>query len=606
MSVIELLAPAKNLQTGTAAINYGADAVYIGAQKFGARSAAGNSIEDIEKLIRYAHTYRAKVYAAINTIVYENEMQEVERLIWQLYESGIDAIIIQDMGILEMSLPPLQIHASTQTHNYEIERIKFLDRVGFSRIVLAREMSISQIQNIRKEINAEIEFFIHGALCVCLSGQCYLSQAQTGRSANRGECSQLCRLPYSISDSKGNRIVSNKHVLSLKDLNLSNHIENLIDAGVMSLKIEGRLKEIGYVKNITAHYRKIVDRILEKDNKHSKASSGKTHLMFEPDPEISFNRGFTDYFIEKRKTGITSIHTPKSMGKYMGKVSKTDRTSFEIKGNGHFNNGDGICFLNKKNDLIGTNINKVNGEKIEPASMEQIVIGLDIYRNYDHEFNKKLDSDKSKRCIGVKFLMEETLNGFKLTATDEDGHQSQTERLAEKAPAEKAEKAESNIKTQLSKSGDSIFEVVDIAIRFNSPLFIQTSMLNDMRRETLACLQNIRLSKYERTTGHITPNSWPYARQEASYKENIANSKAIVFYQRHGVKEAEKAFELNKSIDKQVLMETKYCLKFEMGICPKTPHSPTPLDKEKFKLEGLGSSFDLEFDCKNCVMKVIG
>ena len=604
MTPIELLSPAKNLETGLAAINYGADAVYIGAPKFGARSAAGNSIHDIEKLIRYAHTYRSRVYAAVNTILYENELQEAEKTIHQLYQAGIDAIIIQDMGILEMDLPPVQLHASTQTHNFELERIKFLDKIGFSRIVLARELPWVEIQKIRSEIKAEIEFFIHGALCVSLSGQCYLSQAQTGRSANRGECSQLCRLPYSILDGSGRKVVNNKHLLSLKDLNLSKHIEQLIQAGVCSLKIEGRLKEIGYVKNITAHYRTIIDQILEKDSRFQKASSGKTHFLFKPDPEISFNRGFTDYFIEGRKEGISSIHTPKSMGKHMGEVIKTGKRTFETDSTEDFHNGDGICFLNSRNELIGTNINKVEGRTIEPASMEQIVIGQQIFRNYDHEFTKKLESDKSKRSISAKMRIEETPKGFQLTAEDEDGFRTCVQLEMGKTPAEKAEKAETNIKKQLSKSGESIFEINEIEISFSRAFFIQASSLNEMRREALAKLEEERLSGYQRPEQELSHNEAPYPTSQESFRANISNSLAERFYRKHGVDKIEKAFELQTKHQGQVLMETKLCLKYELGICSKAQRAPKLTDSEKLQLEGLGTSFELEFDCKRCVMQV--
>jgi len=357
MRKIELLAPARNLETGIAAINCGADAVYIGPEKFSARSAAGNSLEDIEKLISRAHLFHAKVYATINTILFDKELEEAGKLITDLYDRGIDAVIIQDMGILEMNLPPVALHASTQADNYDIERIKFLDRAGFPRIVLARELSLDQIREIRKNTQCELEFFIHGALCVSLSGRCYMSASMGGRSANRGECAQPCRKSYTLTDANGEIISKNKYPLSLKDMNQTSNLKDLIDAGVDSLKIEGRLKDVDYVKNVTAHYRKALDNILEGRSDIAKASSGRVYFDFTPDPLKTFNRGYTDYFLRERSGSISSPHTPKSLGKEIGRVTETGNSWFKIISSEKISNGDGLAFFDKDKNVAGVKAN---------------------------------------------------------------------------------------------------------------------------------------------------------------------------------------------------------------------------------------------------------
>ncbi|MDD2279742.1 MAG: U32 family peptidase, partial [Bacteroidales bacterium] len=383
---VELLSPVKNLEVGIAAINHGADAVYIGFKQFGARAAAGNSLVDIERLVKYAHLFNAKVYVTLNTILYDNELDEVQALINTLYLIGVDAIIIQDMGILEMDLPPIALHASTQAHNKSIEKIKFLEQVGISRVVLARELSIADIEQISAKSNIELEVFIHGALCVSYSGQCYLSHAITGRSANRGECAQPCRSTYDLVDEHGNIIAKNKHLISLKDLNQSQNIPALLEAGVTSLKIEGRLKDIDYVKNITAHYRKIIDSVLATDKNYKNASSGKVSLSFMPDPERTFNRGYSTYFANNRGKGLASLNTQKSIGKKLGKVTSSAEGWFEIDGNEVISNNDGLCYFSNDENLIGVKVNNVVGKRIQLNGKEAISIGTTIFRNYDHRF----------------------------------------------------------------------------------------------------------------------------------------------------------------------------------------------------------------------------
>src|ERR1035437_1229160 len=359
MHYIELLSPAKNLECGLAAINHGADAVYIGASSFGARAAAGNTLEDIATLVQYAHKYRSKVHVALNTILTDEQLPEAEKLIWEVYNAGADALIVQDMGILQLNLPPIALHASTQTDNRTVEKVKFLQDVGFSRVVLARELSLKQIAEIASQTDVELEAFIHGALCVSYSGQCYMSQANCGRSANRGQCAQYCRLPYHLVDADDNVLVKNKHLLSLKDLDQSDSLEEMLEAGVTSFKIEGRLKDADYVKNITAYYRRKLDAILDGSTRYRRASAGRTTILFEPNPEKSFRRSNTDYFLHGRKPDIAQLETPKSLGEPIGKVTYIGRNFFEMQNGTLLNNGDGLCFINKHGDLTGFRVNRV-------------------------------------------------------------------------------------------------------------------------------------------------------------------------------------------------------------------------------------------------------
>ncbi|MDP3581481.1 MAG: peptidase U32 family protein, partial [Ignavibacteria bacterium] len=417
---LELLSPAKNLETGIAAIDCGADAVYIGAPSFGAREAAGNSLEDIEKLTRYSHKFWAKVFVTVNTIIFDDELEEVCRLITKLYNIGVDAVIFQDMAILEMELPPIPLYASTQTHNYELERIKLLDVLGIKRIILARELTLEEIKNIKREVGAELEFFIHGALCVSLSGQCYMSHELSGRSANRGECAQNCRLPYSLIDANNEVLVANKHLLSLRDLNLSSYLNDLVDAGITSFKIEGRLKDVSYVKNITAFYRQQLDDIIKNNPHYEKASSGFSVIPFEPDPERTFNRGFTSYFVNDRGDDVSSHDSPKSKGKYLGKVTSVTKDGFLIGTTDKIVNGDGICFYDDAGVLLGMSVNKVDGQKIFTKELLGIKTGTKIYRNFDFAFDKDL-SKECQRKINAEIAFRELPNGFSISAIDENG-----------------------------------------------------------------------------------------------------------------------------------------------------------------------------------------
>ncbi len=600
MSTLELLSPAKDMPTGIAAISCGADAVYIGGPKFGARAAVGNSITDIEKLAAYAHRYSAKVYTVINTILYENEIDEAVAIAHQAWNAGVDALIIQDFGLLETNLPPIPLFASTQTNNTSPEKVKFLEDAGFSRVILARELNLKQISDIRQATTVPLESFVHGALCVSYSGQCYLSHALTGRSANRGTCAQPCRMAYNLLDDKGNRIVKNQHLLSLRDLNLSTHIESLALAGISSFKIEGRLKDEGYVKNVVSHYRSIIDKVIEKDLSFTNASSGKPITAFASDPERSFSRGFTTYFLDTRRE-MASPFTPKSVGKKLGVVSGIDSNSFTISTSEKVNNGDGICFFVNQ-QLIGTNINKVEGDRLFPNSMEGIVKGTEIFRNFDKAFADSLSRDVTRKVEANISLQVE--GNITLTAKDEDGIKISIAINDEITPATNLEKAAQTWIDQLSKSGDSMFKVNKVDIETSSIPFLPVSRINALRRELLAALEEKRVTTYQRETKQHIPTQHPYPEQEIKFTGNVVNSFARKFFERHGCKVVQEGYELIDATPGDTVMTTKYCLRYEMGDCLKDRASKEKQLPAKLFLENNGKNLALEFDCNRCEMKV--
>ncbi len=616
MSKIELLSPAKNLECGIAAINHGADAVYIGASQFGARAAAGNSVEDIAALVQYAHQFRVKVLVALNTILTDEQLPEAEKLIWEVYNAGADALIIQDMGILKLNLPPIAIHASTQTDNRTVEKVKFLQEVGFSRVVLARELTLKQISEISEQTDVELEAFVHGALCVSYSGQCYMSQANCGRSANRGQCAQYCRLPYHLVDADENLLVKNKHLLSLKDLDLSDSLEEMIKVGVTSFKIEGRLKDVDYVKNITAYYRKKLDAIIDGNPAYKRASAGKTTFFFEPNPEKSFRRGSTDYFLHGRKADIVQPDTPKSLGEPIGKVTYIGRNFFEAQNGMDLNNGDGLCFINKQGDLTGFRVNRVenltpalsrgegeNGKKrvqIFPADMPRMDVGVMLYRNQDQAFEKILKGKTAERKIGVEILFKETSTGFSIHLTDEAGISATLDVACEKQPAQKPEAVHDNIKNQLSKLGNTIYDASHIQIEIDSPWFFPASQLSEWRRQAIEKLDEIRFGSYVRVPNHeAKPAEFPS--KELTYLGNVTNKLSEEFYREHGVGEIAPGFEV-KAEEDVPLMYTKHCIKFSMGWCPKEGYKAT--FKEPLFLRNNDQVYKLTFDCKECVMLI--
>ncbi len=601
---LELLSPARDLESGIAAINCGADAVYIGAPKFGARASAGNSINDVEQLIKYAHRYWAKTYITVNTLLYDNELNDAEILIKQLYEIGADAVIIQDFGILKMDVPPIPLFASTQTNNTTPEKVSFLEKAGFSRVILARELSLEQIKKIKLSTNIDLEFFIHGALCVCYSGQCYFSLAATGRSANRGECSQPCRMMYDLVDSEGKIIVKDKYLLSLKDLNLSLYLYELIDAGITSFKIEGRLKDINYIKNVTAYYRERIDALISNNLPFSKFSSGKTKLYFTPDLDRTFNRGYTDYFVKGKNSSISSFNSQKSLGKELGKVTVIHKDCFEIKTSENISNGDGLCYFNRTKELSGMNVNKIEGKKIFPNEMKDISTGTIIYRNNDHMFEKALAGKYAERKIYADIYISEENGHILISANDEDNNNVSFEWLAVKEPAQNQDKANSNIRKQLTKSGDSIFTIANLYIRLDKPYFFPLSILNELRRTIFIKLEVEREKNRPALLQGDIKKEITFASESMDYRWNVTNKKAGEFYTGAGASKIENGLELQNNFKNKILMTCKYCIKNELGKCPFETKT-TGSYKEPLYLVDKNKKYKLVFDCNKCEMSVI-
>ncbi|MBP1639293.1 MAG: putative collagenase [Bacteroidetes bacterium] len=602
---IELLSPAKNAEIGIEAINHGADAVYIGAPKFGARSAAGNSIADIEALAAYARKFDARVYVALNTILRDDELAEAERMVWQLYRAGADALIVQDMGLLQMNLPPIELHASTQTDNRTFNKVKFLEEAGFTQVVLARELSLEQIREIASHTKARIECFVHGALCVSYSGQCYASQVTRGRSANRGECAQLCRLPYSLVDASGNRLSPEGHLLSLKDLDLSAHLGAMLDAGVSSFKIEGRLKEMDYVKNLTAYYRQKLDALLEDSEKYTKASSGTTRHFFMPDPQRTFQRGATSYFLTERNTGLVQTATPKSIGQPIGIAKRIERNSFTVKSLVPLANGDGLCYLAPDGQFTGIRVNRVEGDNVTPLKMPHLKSGIMLYRNFDQEFDKLLSKKSAERKIQVELTLRESATGISIEA-DAEGNRVMLYIPCEKELSTKDfSDVKENIRVQFSKLGNTDFELQSIRTEFSSPWFFPASKVSEWRRQTVAKLEQAVRINHRPLLRPKTDNKPAYPEQSLTYRGNVANAGARSFYLDRGVAKVEQALEAGGKLQPgQPVMITKYCLKYEMGWCPSKQH-PKQAPREPFYLQGKNDRFLLQFDCKNCEMQLL-
>ncbi len=599
---IELLSPAKDLNCGIEAINHGADAVYIGAPKFGARAAAGNSLEDIRELCEYAHLYEARIYVTLNTILKEDELEEAERMIWDLWRVGTDALIIQDMGITRLNLPPIPLHASTQTDNRTPEKVRFLEAAGFTQVVLARELSLNEIRRISEATTVPLEVFVHGALCVSYSGQCYLSAALSGRSANRGECAQYCRLPYTMVDATGTEIVTHKHLLSLKDMNRSDQLEALLDAGVSSLKIEGRLKDAGYVKNITAYYRKKLDAVLSRRPEYRRASAGRSTYTFEPVAEKSFNRGFTPFLLEGRTADITAFNTPKSLGEPVGTVKEIKGNSFTVAGLKQLSNGDGLVFFNRKGELEGFRVNRVEANRVFPLDMPQLTPKTPLYRNFDQAFDKLLAKPSAERKLSVEIEFLDNPFGFTLCMEDETGARIM---LTEPFAKELARREQQdNIRTQLSKLGNTPFEASKVVVGLSENWFVPSSLLADMRRRGVEKLLEARRARYPReTVKRVQPSvSIPFPERQLTYLGNVANGKARSFYQDHGVEQIDPAFELSPRKDVP-LMFTKHCLRYSMGWCPTYQKDKSPY-KEPYYLLYKDTRLRLQFDCKHCQMLV--
>lgn len=600
---IELLAPAKNLECGIEAINHGADAVYIGAPRFGARAAAGNSLEDIAELVRYAHLYRARIYVTVNTILKDEELKDTEAMIWNLYRIGVDALIVQDMGITRLNLPPISLHASTQMDNRTVEKVRFLAEAGFRQVVLARELTLEEIRNIHRACPGTLlEVFVHGALCVSYSGQCYVSQACYGRSANRGECAQFCRLAFDLKDADGKIIAHDKHLLSLKDMNQSGNLEALLDAGASSLKIEGRLKDVSYVKNVTAYYRQQLDAIFKRRKEYVRASSGSVRTEFRPQLDKSFSRGFTDYFLHGRNPGIFNLNTPKSLGEEVGTVKEVRGTFLTVAGVKPFANGDGLCYLDEQGKLQGFRVNRVEGNKLFPQEMpRRIRPKTMLYRNFDQAFERAMQKKSAERKIAVDISLEENNFGFTLTLTDEDGVCASVvlERVKEAARTPQIE----NLKAQLGKLGNTPFEAKTISIGFKEDRFIPSSELSDLRRRGVECLLSARRITYPQERSRWTQTTHPFPVKELDYRGNVMNREAEAFYRSHGVEHIAPAFEKEPPHD-AVLMECKHCVRYSMGWCPRHQGKRSSYREPYFLVSADGRSFRLVFDCKACRMNV--
>ncbi len=599
---IELLAPAKNLECGMAAIDHGADAVYIGAPKFGARAAAVNSLEDIAALVEYAHLYNVRIYVTVNTILKDEELKETEEMIRALYRVGVDALIVQDMGIAGLELPPIPLHASTQMDNRTAEKVRFLADAGFRQVVLARELSLREIGKIHEACpDVPLEIFVHGALCVSYSGQCYVSQACFGRSANRGECAQFCRLPFSLVDSNDRVIVKDKHLLSLKDLNQSEELEALLDAGASSFKIEGRLKDVSYVKNVTAAYRQKLDAILARRKEYVRASSGSCRYAFNPQLDKSFSRGFTHYFLHGRTRDVFSFDTPKSLGEEMGTMKEARGNYLTVAGLKSFNNGDGVCYIDEQGKLQGFRINRVEGNKLYPQEMPRIKPRTVLYRNFDQEFEKILARRSSERKMAVAIRLADTAFGFALTLTDEDDNCVTLSLPRAKEPARTPQ--EENLKTQLAKLGNTPFEAERVDIDFTENWFLPASVLADFRRQAIEKLIAARRINYRRELAVLRPTTHAFPQTTLTYLGNVMNARAASFYAGHGVASIAPAFE-QTPVEKAVLMFCKHCLRYSMGWCPVHQRERSPYREPYYLVSTDGKRFRLEFDCRNCQMKV--
>jgi len=654
---LELLAPARTADIGREAILHGADAVYIGGPDFGARHNAGNSVADIAGLVEFAHRYHARIYATLNTILHDAELEPARRLIRELYDAGVDALIVQDMGLLELDLPPIDLHASTQCDIRSPEKARFLADAGFSQVVLARELSIPEITRIRAALpdDVVIEYFVHGALCVAFSGQCYISHAHTGRSANRGDCSQACRLPYTLKDQDGRVVAFEKHLLSVKDNNQSANLAALVDAGVKSFKIEGRYKDAGYVKNITGHYRRLLDGLLETRLDLGRASSGRTTLLFEPDPDKTFHRGSTDYFATGRKADIGAFDTPAFVGLPLGTVTRLGPGWFELETEQSMANGDGLAYLHKR-EVKGIQANVVEPVGLPPsppssrrkpgssvsgnpqdyglppggdkrrnddmtiwrvfpneplAALPGLKPGLTIHRNRDHAWEQALARPSAERRIDLRAAFRETGAGFTLELTDEDDVTAAADAPFDKQPARDPAQAEAAVKAQLDRFGGTDFRVTGIAVQWSQPWFVPASLLNRLRRDAVENLDAARLAAHVRPLRRpaVEPPT-PYPEETLSYLANVYNQAARRFYERHGVQLIAAAYEAHEEAGEVSLMITKYCLRYSFSLCPKQAKGVTGVQgqvrAEPMLLVNGDEKLTLTFDCRACEMHVMG
>lgn len=615
-SQLELLSPAKNADIGIEAIRHGADAVYIGGPAFGARAAAGNSMQDIERLCRFAHHYRARVLMALNTILRDSELEAAGRLAWQAWEAGVDALIVQDMGLLELDLPPIQLHASTQCDIRTPEKARFLEAAGFSQIVPARELSLSQIAAMRDVLTtARIEFFIHGALCVSYSGQCYASEAFKGRSANRGACAQICRLPFDVRTEAGELITARSHVLSLKDNDQRANLEALAGAGVRSFKIEGRLKDMAYVKNVTAFYRKLFDELIERHPEYERESEGRVSLFFEPDPARAFNRGSTDYFVRGERGRIWDFETPKSAGQPVGVVAKVGARSFIARSRAELHNGDGLSFWREGGELSGLLVNRA--ERLEgrsweiftrepPRSIPGLKPGVSLLRNRDSAWTRLMAGETARREVGLRLSLSATDSQAVLVVEDGEGNLGRSAAAGRFEAAKDEARARGSIEGALSKLGGTGFFAECIAWTGEPVRFIPVSILNALRREAVEEIARAREAAFTRLE-RAAPQEAVFPEPELDYRGNVANERAVVFYGRHGAKVLQGAYERGAVSGEVELMRCKHCIRYALGICPKEARKrgerikPLPL-----VLVSGAIALTARFHCKPCEMSLWG
>ncbi len=613
---LELLSPARDTAIAREAILHGADAVYIGGPGFGARHNASNSLQDIASLVPFAHRYGAKVFITLNTILHDDELEPAQRLITDLYETGVDALIVQDMGIMQLDIPPIELHASTQCDIRSVEKAKFLSDAGFSQIVLARELNLQQIRDIHACTDATIEFFIHGALCVAYSGQCYISHAQTGRSANRGDCSQACRLPYTLKDDQGRVVAYEKHLLSMKDNDQTANLGALIDAGVRSFKIEGRYKDMSYVKNITAHYRQMLDAIIEDRGDLARASAGRTEHFFIPSTDKTFHRGSTDYFVNARKGDIGAFDSPKFIGLPVGEVLKVTKEYLDVEASEPLANGDGLNVLIKR-DVVGFRANTVEktGEgryrvwpNEMPAEMYKVRPHHPLNRNLDHNWQQALTKTSSERRIAVDIEVSGWQEQLVLTLTSEDGVSVTHTLDGQFDEANNAEKAINSLKEGVAKLGQTIYYARQISINLPGALFVPNSMLNAFRRDTVEMLDEARLASYQRGSRKAVSDPAPvYPDTHLTFLANVYNHKAREFYQRFGVQLIDGAYEMHEEKGDVPVMITKHCLRFAFNLCPKQAKGNIKSWKATpMQLVHGDEVLTLKFDCRPCEMHVVG
>lgn len=603
-NVIELLSPARDYECARAAIIHGADAVYIGAPQFSARKAAGNTIEDIQRTVSLAHTYGARVFVALNTLLTDAELQPAIDLAWQLYEANADALIVQDMGLVEKGLPPIELHASTQTDNRTVEKVQFLEQCGFKQVVLARELTAEQIAEIAKNTSVRLECFIHGALCVSYSGQCYMSYAVNGRSANRGECAQPCRLKYDLIDKNGQMLMKQKHVLSLKDQNQTANIAKLIAAGASTLKIEGRLKDAAYVANTTLHYRRIIDQLLSSDKHWQRASAeSQIEANFVPDVCKTFNRGYTTYFVDGRKNNMSQPDTPKSIGEEIGKVAEVRSNSFRIATNKPLANGDGLCFRTPQGTYDGIRVNRAEGNLVFPLKMPRnLPKGTLMHRNLDVQFERLLTDGKTTRLIPICINVACSADGqlLSLTITDADVQTITEQRIAGEQ-AQDTTRAEQNMQRQLTKLGQTPFVCTSFSASAEAKqMWYAASNLNALRRQAVDAHIAARIAHFSPEHYEWQHTSHPYISKQLERNANVINSSAMQFYQRHGSQLSEWGYERNSNCKGQIVMTTKFCLMHAMGCCLR--QQPSKRTMLPLTLSGENGQYSITTDCAKCEM----